>query len=39
MKTTEKSSVTETPEDAVGNYSSDDGYDDADHDLRYPVFH
>jgi hypothetical protein len=39
MTTTEKPSVTETPEDAVGNYSSDHGYDEADHDLRYPVFH
>jgi hypothetical protein len=39
MNTTQKPSVTETPHDGVGNDSSDHGYDDADHDLRYPVFH
>src|SRR5262245_3391916 len=39
MYATENPSVTEAAHDAVGNDGADDGYDDADYDLRYPVFH
>jgi hypothetical protein len=34
MNTAQKPSMTETPHDAIGNDSSDHGYNDADHDLR-----
>jgi hypothetical protein len=39
MDGSQEPSMTQTPHDAVGNDSSNHGHNEADHDLRYPVFH